>query len=57
MPCTTSRDHVDAMASAGAGHGWVELFPEKCPHAGGPDHFAAYLVNSDGFEAELIATE
>ena len=48
---------VDALAADAVGHGWRELFPEKYPHAGGPDHFAAYLVNSDGFEAELIATD
>jgi hypothetical protein len=31
------------------------LFPETYPYAGGPDHYAAYLVNTDGFEAELVA--
>ncbi|WP_319004581.1 VOC family protein [Arthrobacter sp. SO3] len=51
----TQRE-VDALAAAAVEHGWRELFPEKYPHAGGPDHFAAYLVNSDGFEAELVAT-
>jgi hypothetical protein len=25
------------------------------PHAGGPDHHAAYLANTDGFEVELVA--
>ena len=52
-----SRADVDAMAAEGAGRGWSELFPEKYPHAGGPDHFAAYLVNSDGYEVELIASD
>ena len=52
-----TRQQVDALAAAAVGHGWRELFPEKYPHAGGPDHFAAYLVNTDGFEAELIATD
>ncbi|MCB5274529.1 hypothetical protein BJG92_02065 [Arthrobacter sp. SO5] len=51
-----SRQHVAELAADAAAHGWTELFPESYPHAGGPDHFAAYLVNSDGFEAELIAT-
>lgn len=52
-----TRQQVGALAAAAVGHGWGELFPEKYPHAGGPDHFAAYLVNSDGFEAELVATD
>lgn len=26
------------------------------PHAGGSEHYAAYLINSDGFELELVAT-
>lgn len=51
-----TRRQVDALAVDAVAHGWRELFPEKYPHAGGPDHYAAYLVNSDGFEAELIAT-
>jgi hypothetical protein len=31
------------------------LFPEKHPNAGGSDHYAAYLANTDGFEVELVA--
>jgi len=27
----------------------------RYPHAGGPDHCAAYLENEDGFEVELVA--
>jgi len=44
-----SRDTVDA------GHGWALLFPDTHPYAGGPDHYAAYLANTDGFEVELVA--
>jgi catechol 2,3-dioxygenase-like lactoylglutathione lyase family enzyme len=50
-----SQDRVDAMAAAGPAHGWTLLFPDKHPYAGGPDHYAAYLSNSDGFEVELVA--
>lgn len=32
------------------------LIPERRPFAGGPDHYAAYLANSDGFEVELVAS-
>lgn len=52
-----TRTQVDTMAATAPAHGWTELFPEKYPHAGGPAHFAAYLVNLDGFEVELIATD
>jgi hypothetical protein len=51
-----TRDQVNTMATGGAESGWTQLFREKFPHAGGADHYAAYLVNSDGFEVELIAT-
>lgn len=40
----------------GAVGGWRHLFADKYPTAGGAGHYAAYLVNSDGFEVELIAT-
>jgi hypothetical protein len=48
--------HVDALAARGDEHGWTHLFADKYPNAGGTGHYAAYLVNSDGFEVELIAT-
>ncbi|MFI2430750.1 VOC family protein [Streptomyces sp. NPDC018693] len=50
-----SRADVDALAEAAPGHGWRPLFAERYPYAGGPEHYAAYLVNSDGFEVELVA--
>ena len=31
------------------------MFRDRHPYAGGPDHYAAYLENSDGFEVELVA--
>lgn len=46
---------VDALAGDSGHHGWNPLFVDKYPYAGGPDHYAAYLVNSDGFELELVA--
>ena len=46
---------VDALAAAGSDRGWTLLFPETHPYAGGPDHYAAYLANTDGFEVELVA--
>ena len=52
----STRDRVDELASASAKHGWSLLFPDRHPYAGGPDHYAAYLENEDGFEAELVAS-
>jgi catechol 2,3-dioxygenase-like lactoylglutathione lyase family enzyme len=51
-----SRQNVDRLAAEGPAHGWTLLFPDRHPHAGGPDHYAAYLANTDGFEVELVAT-
>jgi catechol 2,3-dioxygenase-like lactoylglutathione lyase family enzyme len=52
-----SRASVDALAIAGPAHGWMLLFPEAHPHAGGQGHYPAYLTNTDGFEVELVAGE
>ena len=52
-----TRQQVDALAAEGPAHGWTLLFPETHPHAGGPDHYAAYLANAEGFEVELVATK
>jgi catechol 2,3-dioxygenase-like lactoylglutathione lyase family enzyme len=52
-----SRQEVDALAAEAPAHGWTPLFAERYPHAGGPDHYAAYLENADGFEVELVASE
>ena len=50
------RDHRRQCAARCHGTNPVNsLFPERHPHAGGPDHYAAYLANTDGFEAELVS--
>lgn len=49
------RAQVDALAAAGPDHGWSLLFADRHPYAGGPDHYAAYLEDSDGYEVELVA--
>ena len=46
---------VDALTQQAPQHGWTLLFTDRHPNAGGPDHHAAYLENSDGFEVELVA--
>jgi ribosome modulation factor len=50
-----SQKDVDALVVEGVSYGWRQLFQDKYPHAGCPDHYAAYLFNSDGFEIELVA--
>jgi catechol 2,3-dioxygenase-like lactoylglutathione lyase family enzyme len=50
-----TRGTVDALVNEGPAHGWTLLFPDRHPHAGGPDHYAAYLANTDAFEVELVA--
>ena len=51
-----TRAQVEALIKDALHHGWTLMFPERHPHAGGPDHYAGYLENSDGFEIELVAT-
>lgn len=50
-----SRAEVDLLARRAASHGWSLLFGDRHPYAGGHDHYAAYLENSEGFEVELVA--
>lgn len=46
---------LDRLVAEAADHGWVLMFADRHPFAGGPDHRAAYLENADGFEVELVA--
>jgi catechol 2,3-dioxygenase-like lactoylglutathione lyase family enzyme len=50
-----SRADLDTLVTAATTHGWSLLFADRHPHAGGPQHYAAYLVNDQGFEVELVA--
>jgi len=52
-----TREHVDAMVAAAPEYGWTLLFPDRHPYAGGPQHYAAYLENVDGYEVELVADD
>jgi catechol 2,3-dioxygenase-like lactoylglutathione lyase family enzyme len=51
-----TRADVDRITAAAPAHGWTLMFADRHPHAGGEDHYAAYLENDDGFEVELVAT-
>ncbi|QLQ40169.1 VOC family protein [Micromonospora robiginosa] len=46
---------VDRLTAVAPGHGWALLFPDRHPHAGGPDSYAAYLTDNQGYEVELVA--
>jgi hypothetical protein len=48
-----SRDDVDGLVADAPSHGWALLFADRHPFAGGPEHYAAYLEDSDGFEVEV----
>jgi catechol 2,3-dioxygenase-like lactoylglutathione lyase family enzyme len=51
-----SRTSVDALVAAAAEHGWSLLFAERHPYAGGPEHYAAFFEDEDGFEVEIVAS-
>ncbi|WP_091069142.1 VOC family protein [Micromonospora humi] len=46
---------VDRLVAAAPEHGWALLFGDRHPHAGGPDSYAAYLTDNQGYEVELVA--
>lgn len=50
------RGTLDGLRREASAHGWTEMFPERYPHAGGPDHVALYLEDAEGFEVELVVT-
>jgi catechol 2,3-dioxygenase-like lactoylglutathione lyase family enzyme len=52
-----TRELVDELTEAAPGYGWTLLFEDSHPFAGGPEHYAAYLADRDGFEVELVATD
>jgi catechol 2,3-dioxygenase-like lactoylglutathione lyase family enzyme len=49
------RAAVDAIMRDAPGHGWAPLYRDRYPHAGGPDHYAGWLENPDGFKVEVVA--
>jgi catechol 2,3-dioxygenase-like lactoylglutathione lyase family enzyme len=50
-----SPAEVDAVMLAASGQGWRELYAERYPHAGGPEHYAGWLENAAGFKVEIVA--
>ena len=50
-----SRRRVDEITSQALSRGFVLLFAEAHPYAGGRAHYASYLEDPAGFEIELVA--
>ncbi|MER7890667.1 VOC family protein [Micromonospora sp. NPDC094482] len=46
---------VDRLVAEAPGYGWTLLFPDRHPHAGGPQTYAGYLSDGQGYEVELVA--
>lgn len=49
--------NVDTLMIEAKEHGWLPLYHDRYPHAGGDDHYAGWLENSAGFKAEVVADE
>lgn len=47
------RAEVDRLTASAPEHGWSLLFPERHPHAGGPQTYAVYLEDNWGYEVEI----
>jgi hypothetical protein len=50
-----STARLDELTGDAQRHGWQLMFADRHPHAGGDQHYAAYLEDADGFEVELVA--
>jgi hypothetical protein len=49
-----STADIDRIVGEATDHGWSSLYTDRYPHAGGPDHYAAYLENEAGFKVEVV---
>lgn len=52
-----TRRQVDKLTQGAQARGFTLMFDDKHPYAGGPEHYAAYLLDSEGFEFELVAEQ
>jgi hypothetical protein len=51
---TDVRALLDRMRAESSAHGWHEMYADRYPHAGGEQHTALFLENSEGFEVEIV---
>ncbi|MFG1602612.1 VOC family protein [Actinoplanes sp. NPDC049265] len=49
------ESEVDRLSGLSETHGWSLMYADRHPHAGGPEHYAAYLEDAWGYEVELCA--
>lgn len=49
------REEIERLVRESSSHGWSLMFADKHPYAGGPDYYAGYLEDTQGFEVELVA--
>ena len=52
----SSTAEVDRIVAEAPKHGWSALYADRYPHAGGGEHYAAYLANGAGFKVEVVAS-
>jgi len=57
LALSAARSSLDAIVEGAQAHGWELLFPDRHPHAGGAEHYAAYLTDTDRYEVELVASD
>ena len=50
----STRDELDRMRAESTDHGWHEMYADRYPHAGGEEHVALYVENTEGFEVEVV---
>ena len=50
-----SRAHVDEVAQWARSAGFVCLYDDEYPHAGGPGYYAFYCEDPDRIKVELVA--
>lgn len=51
-----SPEQVDRLWDSAPEHGWAQLYADRHPWAGGPEHYAAFLENGQRFKVELVAS-
>lgn len=51
-----TSERVEQLVTDAPAHGWRLLFADRHPYAGGQQHYAAYLENTEGYEVELVAS-
>ncbi|ANG86193.1 VOC family protein [Microbacterium aurantiacum] len=52
-----SAESVEQLWRQGPSHGWMHLYADRHPFAGGEDHYAAFLEDAERFKVELVASD